>query len=114
MVGDRIVRFDEGERILHWVIAALVLVLAITGAILYFDFLSTRVGRRELLRTVHMWSGLALPVPVVGVLAGRWRRRSAPRRGPDQPLDPRRPPLAPQPRPRARGSRPASSTPARS
>jgi formate dehydrogenase subunit gamma len=71
--GERIVRFDGGERLLHWVTAALVLVLAVTGAILYFDFLSVRVGRRELLRTVHMWSGLALPVPLVAVLAGRWR-----------------------------------------
>jgi formate dehydrogenase subunit gamma len=81
-VGDRIVRFDRGERFLHWVTAVLVLVLAVTGAILYFDFLSTRVGRRAFLRTVHMWSGLALPVPVVLVLAGRWRaglRRDAAR-----------------------------------
>ena len=67
LVGDRIVRFDDGERVLHWVVALLVLVLATTGAILYFDFLSTRVGRREVLRTVHLWSGLALPVPVLGV-----------------------------------------------
>ena len=82
VVGDRIVRFDDGERLLHWVVALLVLVLATTGAILYFDFLSTKVGRRELLRTVHLWSGLALPVPVLAVLAGRWRhglRRDAAR-----------------------------------
>ena len=82
VVGDRIVRFDDAERLLHWVVALLVLVLATTGAILYFDFLSTKVGRRELLRTVHLWSGLALPVPVLAVLAGRWRhglRRDAAR-----------------------------------
>ena len=88
VVGDRIVRFDDGERLLHWVVALLVLVLATTGAILYFDFLSTKVGRRELLRTVHLWSGLALPVPVLAVLAGRWRHGLRPRRGPHQPLDP--------------------------
>jgi formate dehydrogenase gamma subunit len=82
VVGDRIVRFDDAERALHWVVALLVLVLATTGAVLYFDFLSSRVGRRELLRTVHLWSGLALPVPVIAVLAGRWReglRRDAAR-----------------------------------
>jgi formate dehydrogenase subunit gamma len=73
LVGDRIVRFDDGERILHWVVAVLVLVLAITGSILYFDFLSTRVGRRELLRTIHLWTGLALPLPVLAVVAGKWR-----------------------------------------
>ena len=28
LVGDRIVRFDDGERVLHWVVALLVLVLA--------------------------------------------------------------------------------------
>jgi formate dehydrogenase subunit gamma len=80
--GDRIVRFDGGERVLHWVTAVLVLVLAVTGAILYFDFLSVRVGRRELLRTIHMWSGLALPVPLLAVLVSRWRvglRRDAAR-----------------------------------
>ena len=32
--GERVVRFDGGERFLHWVVAALVLVLATTGAIL--------------------------------------------------------------------------------
>ena len=73
LVGDRIVRFDRAERALHWVGAALGLVLATTGAIIYFDVLSVRVGRRDLLRTVHLWSGLALPVPLVLVLAGRWR-----------------------------------------
>jgi formate dehydrogenase subunit gamma len=80
--GDRIVRFDAGERFLHWVTAVLVLVLATTGAVLYFDFLSTKVGRRTLLRGVHLWSGLALPIPLIVVLAGRWRdglRRDAAR-----------------------------------
>jgi formate dehydrogenase subunit gamma len=69
---ERLVRFDRGERILHWVNAALFLTLIATAAILYVGPLSAAVGRRELVRHVHVWSGLALPVPLLLSAAGRW------------------------------------------
>jgi formate dehydrogenase subunit gamma len=35
--------------------------------------LATVVGRRALLKEIHVWTGLCLPVPFVLALAGRWR-----------------------------------------
>ena len=69
-----VVRFDGTERILHWVNATLFGVLLATAAILYVGPLSGAVGRRELIRQIHVYAGLALPVPLLVALAGRWRR----------------------------------------
>jgi formate dehydrogenase subunit gamma len=66
-------RFDRVERALHWTNAVLFGVLLTTAAILYVGQLSAVVGRRELIRMIHVYSGLALPVPLVLALAGRWR-----------------------------------------
>lgn len=82
LVGERIIRFDRGERCLHWATALLVSSMMTTGVILYFGPLSAVVGRRLLVRGIHVWSGLLLPVPLVAVLVGRWRdglRRDAAR-----------------------------------
>jgi formate dehydrogenase subunit gamma len=81
---DRIVRFDRAERWLHWANATLVLLLLGTGLVLYVGSLSAIVGRRELIKNIHVVSGLALPVPFVALYAGRWRagfRRDARRLG---------------------------------
>ncbi|MCZ7535269.1 MAG: cytochrome b/b6 domain-containing protein [Acidimicrobiia bacterium] len=67
-----IVRFDRTERALHWVNAVLVLGLLATGLALYAGPISTVIGRRPLVKAVHVWSGLLLPVPVIVALAGRW------------------------------------------
>jgi formate dehydrogenase subunit gamma len=72
---DHLVRFDRAERWLHWTNAALFLTLVGTGAALYVGPLSTLVGRRELVKTIHVWCGLALPVPVVLSLASKRVRR---------------------------------------
>src|SRR5438270_3102180 len=46
-----------------------------TAGCLYFSPLSTLVGRRELVKTVHVYTGLVLPVPILaGLLARRWGR----------------------------------------
>ena len=50
--------------------ALLVLVLIATGSIAYIGALSTWVGRRALVRDVHVWSGLLLPVPWLLALPG--------------------------------------------
>ena len=72
--AQRLVRFDRAERALHWVNAALFLTVMSTAAILYVGPLSAAVGRRELVRQIHVWCGIALPVPVLLTLAGRWGR----------------------------------------
>ncbi len=72
---DAILRFDRVERAVHWTTASLFLVLMLTGAALYAGPISTVVGRRDLVRTVHVVAGLALPVPIIVGLLGRWGRR---------------------------------------
>lgn len=75
-VPERLPRFDATERWLHWVTAALFLVLLATGAVLYAGSLSAVVGRRELLRSIHVAAGLALPVPLLVAWGGRrWSGR---------------------------------------
>ncbi|MFZ6005721.1 MAG: cytochrome b/b6 domain-containing protein [Actinomycetota bacterium] len=73
LVGDRVVRFDRAERWLHWANALLFLVLLATGMILYVGSLSALVGRRVLVKDVHVISGLLLPLPLLLAYAGRWR-----------------------------------------
>jgi formate dehydrogenase subunit gamma len=73
--GGRRRRFDRVERYVHWANATLFLTLIATGATLYIGALSTLVGRRELLRTIHVYSGLLLPLPLLaGALGPRWGR----------------------------------------
>src|SRR5690242_15993744 len=68
-----LVRFDRGERVLHWLNASLFLTLLATGSALYIPQLSEVVARRHLLKTIHVAAGLALPFPVLlTFLAGRW------------------------------------------
>ena len=73
LVGDRVVRFSRAERWLHWTSATLFLVLLVTGMTLYLPSLSTAVGRRVLVKDVHVYSGLLLPLPLALAYAGRWR-----------------------------------------
>lgn len=73
--GERVVvRFDRVERTVHWVNASLFLVLIVTGAALYFTPLIALVGRRRLIEQIHLYVGLALPLPLLLGLAGRWGR----------------------------------------
>lgn len=67
-------RFDRTERWLHWVNAALVGVLVVTGAVLYWGELASVVGRRTLFRDLHVLAGVALPVPFLIALPGRTGR----------------------------------------
>jgi formate dehydrogenase subunit gamma len=64
-------RFDRLERTVHWVTAALFFTVMFTGAALYAGPISALVGRRELVRTLHVVAGLGLPVPLLVGLLGR-------------------------------------------
>ena len=66
-----LLRFDRVERTLHWVNATLVIVLMLTGAALYAGPLSVLVGHRQVVRTLHVYSGLALPIPLLVAVLGR-------------------------------------------
>lgn len=73
--AGRLPRFDLNERLLHWANALLFLVLMATAAILYVGPLSAVVGRRVLVRDIHVWTGLLLPVPYLLARAGPWSSR---------------------------------------
>ncbi len=71
--SGRVVRFDVVERALHWCTATVTAVLVVTGFVLYVPSLSSWVGRRALLRDLHVGAGLVLPWPFVAAYAGPWR-----------------------------------------
>ncbi len=68
-------RFDRTERCLHWVTAALVGVLVATGAVLYWGELASLVGRRALIKEIHVVAGLGLPIPFLLAVRGRRGRK---------------------------------------
>ena len=68
-------RFDRVERAVHWVDAGLMLVLIATGAALYLQPLGELVGRRALVEDIHVYCGVALPVPLALAVTGPWGRR---------------------------------------
>jgi len=69
----RLARFGRVERALHWTTATFVLTAAITGMILYTGPLSGIVGRREVVKDIHVVAGLGMPVPLLLAYVGRWR-----------------------------------------
>lgn len=68
----RLLRFDRAERALHGANAILFLVLMATAAVLYVAPLSAAVGRRPLVRDVHVVAGLLLPLPWLAARLGPW------------------------------------------
>ncbi|MFJ5224737.1 cytochrome b/b6 domain-containing protein [Streptomyces sp. NPDC088400] len=64
-------RFSRAERWVHRTTGALMLLCVATAACLYLPPLAELVGRRYLVVTVHEWSGLLLPVPVLLGLGSR-------------------------------------------
>lgn len=67
----RVRRFSRAERWVHRTTAALMLLCVVTAACLYVPDLAELVGRRHLVVTLHEWSGLLLPVPLLLGLASR-------------------------------------------
>jgi formate dehydrogenase subunit gamma len=58
----------------HWTVAALVVVLILTAAVLYNGSLSLAVGHRHAVELVHVYAGLGLPVPLaLGLLSRAFR-----------------------------------------
>jgi len=62
-------RFARAERVLHRLVAILMGSCLVTAAILYNGALMLAVGHRHVVETIHVWSGLALPVPMLAGLA---------------------------------------------
>ena len=71
----RLPRFSRTERTLHWVHAAAFLVLLGSGLCLYLPSLAEAVGRRPLLKDIHVYTALAwIGALAIVVLAGDRRR----------------------------------------
>ncbi|MEU6174677.1 cytochrome b/b6 domain-containing protein [Streptantibioticus parmotrematis] len=70
-VSGELRRFTAAERWIHRVTAALMGTAIVTAAFLYLPALAELVGRRRLLVTVHEWSGVLLPVPLLAGLVSR-------------------------------------------
>lgn len=71
----RVLRFDRVQLAAHWVNAALFGVLMVTAIPLYFGSFFGVVLPRHLIGRIHLWTGLALPLPVIISLIGPWGRR---------------------------------------
>ncbi|MEU9027503.1 cytochrome b/b6 domain-containing protein [Streptomyces sp. NPDC048383] len=67
----RVRRFGRAERWVHRLTAALMGVCVVSAGCLYLPPLAELVGRRHPVVTVHEWSGLLLPLPLLGGLASR-------------------------------------------
>ncbi|MCZ2830551.1 cytochrome b/b6 domain-containing protein [Modestobacter sp. VKM Ac-2986] len=72
-----LLRFSRAVRWVHGVAGVLVLVLIVSAAVLYNSELQVLVGHRPVVEAVHVWSGVALPVPVLLGLASRSVRADA-------------------------------------
>ena len=67
-----ILRFDRVERAAHWANALLFTICMATALPLYFAQIEAHVGRRALIVEIHVWSGVALPIPLIISIAGPW------------------------------------------
>ena len=73
-MSESLDRFALAERLVHWLVAILMGTCLVTAAILYNGSLMLAVGHRHLVELVHVWSGLALPVPMlVGAASAAYR-----------------------------------------
>jgi formate dehydrogenase subunit gamma len=64
----RVRRFSRTERALHWTHASAFLVLLGSGLVLYLPSLSELVARRQLVKDVHLYAGLAWAVLIALLL----------------------------------------------
>src|SRR5438876_7685191 len=71
----RLSRFSRTERALHWVHASAFLVLLGSGLCLYLPSLAELIGRRPLLKDIHVYTALAWLAALALVLLAGDRRR---------------------------------------
>jgi formate dehydrogenase subunit gamma len=66
VAGTRfLARFSRAERAVHWTLAALMITCILTAVVLYNGSLALLVGHRHVVELIHVYSGLALPVPLL-------------------------------------------------
>ena len=75
--GQTVTRFGLGSRWVHGLTAALMISCILTAAVLYNGSIAVLVGHRYVVEQIHVFSGLALPVPLVVGLVSRSYRDDA-------------------------------------
>jgi len=60
------------ERALHWAVATIVLVLVLSGTVLYVPALSEAVGQRFWVRSAHLAAAAALALAPAAIALTRW------------------------------------------
>lgn len=70
-------RFTRAERWVHRTLGVLMGVLLVTGAIMFFPDLSSIVGNRQIVTTLHDIAGWLVPVPLILALFSRAFRKDA-------------------------------------
>ena len=83
---ERVLRFTRAERLVHWTFAVLAFGCLFTAMALYVGPIATLVGRRALLRSIHLTCGYLMLVPLLlGLLSRAFRAdlRRLDRFGPD-------------------------------
>jgi len=72
--GRTIDRFGRASRWVHWATATLMITCILTALVLYNGSVAVLVGHRHLVELIHVYSGCALPVPLVaGILSRAYR-----------------------------------------
>ncbi|MDP9432431.1 MAG: cytochrome b/b6 domain-containing protein [Actinomycetota bacterium] len=72
--GPLLRRFNPAERWVHRGFAVLMTVDMLTALALYSSTLSNTIGQRGLVRAIHVYVGLALPLPLLlGTLSSAYR-----------------------------------------
>ncbi|MCW2521800.1 MAG: fdnI [Frankiales bacterium] len=67
-------RFARAERLVHRLTAVLMTSCILTAAVLYNGTLSVAVGHRRVVELIHVYSGFALPAPmIVGLASAAYR-----------------------------------------
>jgi formate dehydrogenase subunit gamma len=64
----RLARFTRTERAVHWIHASAFLVLLGSGLCLYLPSLSEEIGRRPLLKSIHVYTAVAWAIALVLVV----------------------------------------------
>jgi formate dehydrogenase subunit gamma len=67
-------RFSRTERLFHWVNAAFFFVLLGSGLALFLPSLEVALGRRGLVKDVHLWSGIGWVLALAAVAVAGDRR----------------------------------------
>jgi formate dehydrogenase subunit gamma len=66
---QELTRFSRAERAVHWTLAVLMSVCLLTAAVLYNGFLGVPIGHRRVVELIHVYSGFALPLPLLADIA---------------------------------------------